>query len=215
MTKRAWQVLIIVGGILALVGGAGVVSSFSVRYTGTIPIPAGALWYFPLEFDVVGGGSLSIDYAVMEGTVNVYVLTEAQYAGYQYGGFSEGLFAIGDTAAGSFDVALPTSGKYFVTFEHGWGFEGMAQEVRTTVRLLGIDPAWLSVGLAFVAMGGTILAFGFVGKRRAMRVRMPTVWSGPAMAPPSDVFFFPLPARPEPPAPPSPPARPERLGDTE
>jgi hypothetical protein len=111
MKRRGWQVLIVVGGILAVAGLYGVVTSFMVRHTGTSPIPAGWQSYLREEFNVLGAGVLRIDYAATHGTVDVFVFTEAQHADYVNWGFAEALFAVGDSVAGSFDVSLPESGK--------------------------------------------------------------------------------------------------------
>ncbi|HYY47939.1 MAG TPA: hypothetical protein VFA17_04575 [Thermoplasmata archaeon] len=202
------MVLVIVGVVLAGLGALGVVNSFMTRTTAAMSIPAGAEWYVYFEFDVLGGGSLHVEYLATTGTVDVFALTETQYAKYVNNGSTEALYSATGMAAGTFDVTLPGSGRYYVTFDHGQTSETVAQEVRTTIRLLGIDPAWLLGGLLLLGIGLAMAGLGWRGKRKAMRVRVPTPPAPPPVPPPADVTVGPDRKPPEPPAPPPPPESP-------
>lgn len=196
---RAFKVLMVLGGILLSIGLILTANAILPgRTTETITIPAGGGWYAYYEFELLFSGSMSVEFQVLSGgTVKVYVMTQAQYDGFSQTGGGPSAFMT-NGSSGTFSVSLPSGGRYFLVFAHGAGWEGMAQEVRTTLRVDGITPTSFVAGIVLSLLGIALLALGFRKKRQATAV--PPLGQPP---PPAGVVMYEPPE--EPPRPPSPP----------
>jgi len=195
---KAFQVLIIVGGILLSIGLTLTVSAIRPgSTTQTITIPAGAEWYAYYAFSVLFSGSVSGEFQVLSsGSVNAYVMTQAQYDGFSQTGSGPSAFATSGSS-GTFSVNLPSGGKYFLVFTHGAGWEGVAQDVRTTLQVNGIEPTFFVGGIVSFLIGVALVAVGLRKKRQAAAARPPEF---PAQ--PKGVVLYGPPSPEEPPKPP-------------
>ncbi len=195
---KAFRVLLIIGGVLGLAGISLVASSFGSSASSTTSIPAGSIWYMYYEFDVLGPGSLRGDYQeTTGGALDLYVLTEAQYQSYRTGTNMGSLWSLGSSNAGTIDVVLPGSGKYFLVADHGTSYEGVRQVVRFSLHLAGINPTTFAAGIGLLGAGVVVAALGVLKRRRfAIRAggHVPLT-NAPSTGPPSA-------DRPDPPQPP-------------
>ena len=195
---KAFRVLLIIGGVLGLAGISLVASSFGSSASSTTSIPAGSIWYMYYEFDVLGPGSLRGDYQeTTGGALDLYVLTEAQYQSYRTGTNMGSLWSLGSSNAGTIDVVLPGSGKYFLVADHGTSYEGVRQVVRFSLHLAGINPTTFAAGIGLLGAGVVVAALGVLKRRRfAIRAggHVPPA-NVPSTDPPSS-------NRPDPPQPP-------------
>jgi len=191
--------LLIIGGVLGLAGISLVASSLGSSASSTTSIPAGPIWYMYYEFDVLGPGNLRGDYQeTTGGALDLYVLTEAQYQSYRAGTNMGSLWSLGSSNAGTIDVVLPGSGKYFLVAGHGTSYENVRQVVRFSLHLAGIDPTTFAAGIGLLGAGMVVAALGVLKRRRfAMRAggRHVPLTNAPTTDPPSS-------NRPDPPKPP-------------
>jgi len=171
---KAFKVLVIVGGILLSIGLILTLSAIGPgSTTRTLTIPAGAEWYFYYEFSLLFGGSVSGEFRVLSsGSVNLYVMTQAQYDGFSQTGGGPSVFTTGGSS-GTFSVNLPSGGKHFLVFTHGGGWEGVSQDVRTTFQVNGIEPTFFVGGIALILPGVALFALGLRKKRQAAAARPP------------------------------------------
>lgn len=166
--STAARALLLVGGVLFLSGQAVLASAFFHGIEGaTASIPAGPAWYYVYPIDVVGPGRLTVSFEDVAGSVvDVHVFGAREYLAYEFVGLGNGLFS-GRASAGSFAVDLPGTGTYYLVFDHGEGFEGVIQDVRVSLRLLGVEPGFLRGGAVFAGVG--IVAVGL-----GLRLRRPS-----------------------------------------
>jgi|GEM_PF-3597636 len=171
---KAFKVLAIVGGILVSIGLILTVNAIVPgSTTETIAIPAGAEWYAYYEFSILFSGSVSGEFQVLSsGSVNLYVMTQAQYDGFSLTGDGPSLFTTSGSS-GTFSANLPSGGKHFLVFTHGGGWEGVIQDVRTTLRVSGIEPTFFVGGIVLVLVGVALSALGLRKKRQAAAARPP------------------------------------------
>ena len=195
---EAFRILLVIGGVLGLAGSSLVASSFGSSSSSTTSIPAGSIWYMYYEFDVLGPGSLRGDYQeTTGGALDLYVLTEAQYSSYRTGTNIGSLWSLGSSNAGTIDVVLPGSGKYFLVADHGTSYEGVRQVVRFSLHLAGVNPTTFAAGIGLLGAGMVVAALGVLKRRRfAIRAggQVPLT-NVPSTDPPSS-------NRPDPPQPP-------------
>jgi len=195
---KAFRILLIIGGVLGLAGISLVASSFGSSASSTTSIPAGSIWYMYYEFNVLGPGTLRGDYQeTTGGALDLYVLTDAQYQSYRAGTNIGSLWSLGSSNAGTIDVVLPGSGKYFLVADHGTSYERVRQVVRFSLHLAGIDPTTFAAGIGLLGAGVVVAALGVLRRRRiAIRAggHVPLA-NAPATDPPSS-------NRPDPPHPP-------------
>ena len=195
---KAFRLLLIIGGVLGLAGISLVASSLGSSASSTTSIPAGSIWYMYYEFNVLGPGNLRGDYQeTTGGALDLYVLTEAQYESYRAGTNIGSLWSLGSSSAGTIDVGLPGSGKYFLVADHGTSYEGVRQVVRFSLHLAGIDPTTFAAGIGLLGAGMVVAALGVLKRRRfAIRAggHVPLT-NVPSTNPPSS-------DRPDPPQPP-------------
>jgi hypothetical protein len=156
-----FRILLIVGGVFWLAGFSLVVTSFGSDTASTTSIPAGPAWYLYYEFNVLGGGHLRGDYVeTTGGTVDLFVLNEVQYASYRTGMNVGSLWSLGSSKAGTIDVQLPSSGKYFLVADHGTPYERVPQVVRFSLHLTGIDPTTFAAGAGLLGAGVVVFSLG-------------------------------------------------------
>jgi hypothetical protein len=161
---RAFHILLIVGGILSFAALPLLVSSTATSAADTATIPAGQRWYMSYYFNVLGGGTLRGNFQeITGGSLNLFVLTEAQYDAYRSGNDGGSLYSLLSSRGGSFGVVLPGSGKYYLVADHGVNSFAIAQEMRFDVQVRGINPTIFVVGVGFFAAG---VVFAFWGARR-------------------------------------------------
>ncbi len=162
------RILLIVGGVLFLSGQTLFVASFFQGAQDEVTtIPPGPWWFVEYEIRVLGASRVSGQFAdTVGGLVNLYIFGEAQYKVFAFIGLGDELYSI-EAPSGSFSVDLPTSGTYHLVFAHGDGSEQVAQPVRVSYRVAGIEPALVGVGTAFIAAGIVGVAVGLrQGERR-------------------------------------------------
>ncbi len=164
---KAFRILFIIGGVLGLAGISLVASSFGSSASSTTSIPAGSIWYMYYEFNVLGPGNLRGDYQeTTGGALDLYVLTEVQYQSYRSGTNIGSLWSLGSSSAGTIDVVLPDSGKYFLVADHGTSYEGVRQVVRFSLHLTGIDPTTFAAGIGLLGTGMVVAALGVLKRRK-------------------------------------------------
>src|SRR5207302_9518425 len=136
---KAFRLLLIIGGVLGLAGISLVASSFGSSASSTTSIPAGSIWYMYYEFNVLGPGNLRGDcQETTGGALDLYVLTEVQYQSYRAGTNIGSLWSLGSSSAGTIDVVLPGSGKYFLVAAHGTWLESVLQVVHFGLLPAGV-----------------------------------------------------------------------------
>jgi len=167
---RVFRVLLVAGGVLFLAGTSFFAGAFSSSTSNTTSIPAGPGWYMYFEFNLLGSGTLRGDYReTTGGTLDLFVLTQAQYEAYKLGTEFVPLWFTGDSRQGTIDVALPGSGKYFMVADHGRSFEGIKQDVHLALSVSGIDPPWFASAVGLLGGGLALIAVGIVKRRRFRR----------------------------------------------
>jgi hypothetical protein len=179
---RAWQILIGVGAIVLLIGiGVAAGSANPLTAAETLEIRAGAEWYVFYEFNVLGGRLEASFTESQSQAVDVFLYGEAEYTAYVAGSYPTNVYSA-TASAGTIDVTLPRGGRYYLVFEHGPGLDGTAQTITTSIKVSGIDPTPLGIGLVVLAIGALLLAFGYRSKRREARMppRFPGAAPGPA-----------------------------------
>lgn len=198
---KGWQVLLVLGGLLVLIGlGLTAAAVLPGTTAETVTIPPGAGWYYYYEFDLLGTGGVRGSYSVVSTTsVNVFVFTQSQFSAYTSSGSTSSLWASPGASSGSFDVSLPGSGKYYLVFEHAAGTEAVEQEVEVTVTVSGVTPTLLAGGIGLTIIGVILAVVGTLRKRKATA---PLLGAPAAPVPARDVVMF---QEPKPPSPPSPP----------
>jgi hypothetical protein len=160
---RAFHILLIVGGVLTLTALPLLVSSLDTSAAATTTIPAGP-WRMSYYFNLLGSGSLRGNFQeTTGGSLNLFVLTEAQYNSYQSGTDGGSLLSVLSSRGGSFGVVLPGSGTYYLVADHGTDSFAIAQEIQFVVQVRGINPTTFLVGVGLVAAG---VVFVFWGARR-------------------------------------------------
>ena len=158
---KRFQIVLIIGGVFWLAGFSLVVSSFGSDTASTTSIPAGPIWYMYYEFNVLGGGHLRGDYVeTTGGSVDLFVLNEAQYASYRAGVDIGSLWSLGSSKAGTIDVSLPSSGKYFLVADHGTPYERIPQVIRFSLHLTGINPTIFAAGAGLLGGGVIVVSLG-------------------------------------------------------
>ncbi len=157
--KAAIIVLAVVGAICLLGGiGALVDSARPASDSATITIPSGANWYYAYDFSLLASGHLSGTFQERSGgTVDVYVLTDAEFNVYDGGGSPQPLFSTSGVS-GVIDVALPGSDTFHLVFDHGAGYDSLEQDVTVAITVSGIGPP-----IIVLAVVGAICLLGGIG----------------------------------------------------
>jgi hypothetical protein len=162
---RAFHILLIVGGVLTLTAFPLLVSSLDTSAAATTTIPAGP-WRMSYYFNLLGSGSLRGNFQeTTGGSLNLFVLTEAQYNSYQSGTDGGSLLSVLSSRGGSFGVVLPGSGTYYLVADHGTDSFAIAQEIQFVVQVRGINPTTFLVGVGLVAAGVVFVVWGTLTRR--------------------------------------------------
>ncbi len=206
--KAAIIVLAVVGAI-CLLGGIFALTDYfrPVSDSVVITIPSGADWYYVYDFSLLASGHISGTFQERSGgTVDVYVLTDAQYNVYDEGGSPQTLFYTSGVS-GPIDVELPGSDTFHLVFDHGAGYDSLQQDVTVDITVSGIGPpSYVILGIVALGLGTLFIVLAAWKERRDKRAPRPTYAPMqpyvPYYPPPS---WAPLP----PPAPLAPPFAPE------
>ena len=188
---RKFQVLSVIGGIVLVIGIGGIFwAATPASGTETFTIPAGAEWYYVFEVNVLGGARLHVEFTAPLGqNIDVFVLDEPNYQTYINGGSVSAVISHLNAQGTTFDVTLPSTGKYYLAFDHGSLYESVDQEVRVTYRLNGIDPTFLVIGVVLIVVAAVLLILAARYRRKERLVR-------PIPPPPSGVVMFQPPKNP-------------------
>lgn len=154
------KALFIVGAILVFIG-MGFTYAAITPWSGseTIQIPAGEGWYYYVEIQVLGGGSLEAEWEELAGReIGVWVLNRDGYTIYsQFGNVgTTGVLLHNQSAAGSLNLGLPGTGSFFLIFDHGGNWSA-PHGLWYAVRVAGVDPEALGEGMAMVAIGVVLM----------------------------------------------------------
>jgi len=174
--RAAIIALAVVGAILLLGGIAALTSSFQpLTDSATITIPSGAQWYYAYDFSLLANGHVSGSFQERTGgSVDVYVLTDAQYKVYDGGGSPQPLFSTAGSS-GQLDVALPGSDTFHLVFDHGAGYDAVQQDVDVVITVSGIGPpTYVIAGVVALGIGTVLIAIAAWKERRDKRAPRPT-----------------------------------------
>ncbi len=169
--RAAVIALAVVGAILLLGGIAALTSSFQpLTDSATITIPSGAQWYYAYDFSLLANGHVSGSFQERTGgSVDVYVLTDAQYKVYDGGGSPQPLFSTAGSS-GQLDVALPGSDTFHLVFDHGAGYDAVQQDVDVVITVSGIGPpTYVIAGVVALGIGTVLIAIAAWKERRDKR----------------------------------------------
>lgn len=184
MTKG--KILSAVGGVLIALGLIGVLWGIQpTNGTQTMSIPSGGAYYGYMKVSGWLNGHLSGDFSVTSsGTVDFYVLDSSQYSEYSYDLTPSDHMVSMSGASGEFSVDMPSTGSYYITFDHGPGYESTVQTVEVNYKITGLDLMFLVGGIVLVAIGAVLSLLGM-----RMRARESAATT-PAKPPPADVTLF-------------------------
>jgi len=159
---KTHKILAVVGYLLIMFGiGAIVWQGFLSESTGTqsMTIPAGEGYYAAfytkssMWMNAHFEGTVSVD----TGQVDMYFLTEEQYAAYSYDlNPGTSLWQNGGTTQGKFSLDLPEMGRYYVTVDHSRTTQTIAQTVTLTYKISGINLLYVIIGAILLAIGGAL-----------------------------------------------------------
>jgi hypothetical protein len=186
---RGYVVLLAVGIVAALIGLGVLFAGFRPQtHPLVFTITAGASHYVRYEFAVVTGGTVSGSFAVDSGTVNVWVMTDAQHATFIGGGTLAYLSATSGSS-GTFFANLPSGGTYFVETGHGGGYEATEQTGTEAVTIGALTTAPFVTSIVLVGIGAVLLGIGAWWRTKPARPDVP--WYTPPPYIPSGVYFPP------------------------
>ncbi len=194
--------VVVIVAFLLLVFGAGFLGSSLAPnvISRAFSLPAGSV-YADIFFTYVNAARVSLTYTVTTGgRVDVYLLTDAQFATYRSGG---GIAALdsSDSGGGTLTYDVPSGGTYHFLFLHAAGFESVGEDLSTTVLLDGVPAVPFYLGQALMAVGAVLLVVWV----RMFRVGRPLPRSPREAALRRGVTYFRDPKAPPPAAPPGPP----------
>jgi len=179
------KIVTAIGGILIALGLIGVLWGIQpTKGTETMTIPSGEGYYSYMKVSGWLNGHLSGDFTVTSGNVDFHILDGSQFKEYSYDLSHTGSLKSITDASGEFSVDLPSTGSYYITINHGSGYDTTSQEVTVNYKVTGLDLMFLIGGIVLLAVGAVL---SLVGLR--MRAKEP-VAPGPAKPSPSDVTLF-------------------------
>jgi hypothetical protein len=169
--------LVAVGIIAALIGLGILFAGFSPQtHPLFFALPAGANHYVRYGFSVVSGGTVSGSFTADSGTVNIWVMTDAQHTAFISGGTLSYLSA-SSGSNGTFSATLPSGGTYFVETGHGSGYETTAQTGTEEVTIDALPTTPFVASLVAIGLGGVLLGIGLWWRTKPVRPAVP--WSTP------------------------------------
>src|SRR3989441_3770310 len=174
---RGYIVLLAVGIVAALIGVGVLAAGFSPQtHPLFFAISAGANRYVRYQFSVVTGGSVSGTFAADTGTVNVWVMTDAQHTAFISTGTLSYLSATSG-ASGAFSADLPSGGTYFVETGHGGGYESTTQTGTEEVTINALPTSPFVTSVVILAVGAILLGVGLWWRTKPARPA--ATWSMP------------------------------------
>src|SRR2546428_2964529 len=176
-TMRGYIVLLAVGIVAGLIGRGGLAPGFSPQtHPLFFAISAGANHYVRYQFSVVTGGSVSGTFTADSGTVNVWVMTDAQHTAFIATGTLTYLSATSG-ASGAFSADLPSGATYFVETGHGSGYESTVQTGTEDVTINALPTAPLVRSVVISGVGAVLLGVGLWWRKKPARPA--AIWSTP------------------------------------
>ncbi len=172
------RILVGIGALLIVIGLYFALGAFgSSTQNKDFTIPSGNYYYF-FQSNTLIGGSVDGSFTVSSGaSVEVMVLTEAQYDEFASTGASAALTTDTGTS-GDFSASLPSTGKITIVFVHATS-DTSAATVHADMTLSGIAMTDLLIMIGLLAVGAIVVVLGLrMRKKEAERS---------AAAPPSPV----------------------------
>jgi len=171
---RASVIVLLVLALLFGVIGAGLLAASTAPQTKrtTFHLPVGN-YYTYLPFDVLTGGTLDVTYSASPGLVEQSVMSAAQFSAYQSGSSASAMYD-DFGSSGSFRIALPSGGTYYLVSTHAAGYESTDQTGTHTTTVNGIAPAsFYGAVIAFI-VAIVLVAVGLWLRTKPARSRMPS-----------------------------------------
>ncbi len=170
---RAFQALLVLGGILVIVGIYVVFPASPVSGAEAASIPTGN-YYYRIGFSIFKGGHLSGSFAEASGNiVTLYIFDTSQFDSYRTSGVTTSLFETSG-ANGSFSALLSSPGNYYIVLQHGTAYSGQAQNVQVSYAIDGINPTILFSGIGTIVGGIFVALLGYARKRKTTPPRAVT-----------------------------------------
>lgn len=163
-----WQILRGAGGLLIGIGlliaiGGVVLLGNSDSETKNEQIPAGYYLYF-VTTSAMSGASVSGSYSVSPGAVDFFVFTEAQYHDFVSLGSSDYIYYKSQSSSGTFDVALPGTGIFYMVVYNPSMTATTDQQFTITYVLKGMAWTPTIIGGVMIAAGALLIFFGIRSK---------------------------------------------------
>lgn len=153
--------LIIIGGILIMVGMIIALSLGVFRNQAeNFEILAGDYCNY---FEVPGSavGQIKGDFNSNSGIVDMYILTERQFATYiDYGKPISGYLYFKSGSLGTFTCNLSGNEKIYIAFDHDIGYQNIAQSVTVHLNTSAVDVTMMIPGITLIASGAVIVYYG-------------------------------------------------------
>lgn len=166
-----------VGIVAALIGLGILFASFGpTTHPLIFTLTAGANHYVRYQFSVVTGGTVSGSFSAYSGTVNVWVMTDAQHTAFISGGTLSYLSA-SSGSNGTFSATLPSGGTYFVETGHGSGYETTVQTGTEEVTIDALPTTPFVASMAVIGLGAVLLGIGLWWRTKPPRPAF--TWSTP------------------------------------
>ncbi len=191
---RGYLVLIVFGLVVLLIGVGALAAAALVPQvtTTTFTLPPGQTYCTRFRFDTLTSGSVTVSFQVSPGSVNEYVMTEAQHTAFVSGaGLS---YLASDTApSGTFSASLPSGGTYFIESCHESSSAGLTQIGSHTMTVNAVSTGPFVVGVGAIVVAAILLGIGAWLRTRPPRPSVPPMpmypyapgapYGGPAFPP--------------------------------
>ncbi|HYM40241.1 MAG TPA: hypothetical protein VEY12_08890 [Thermoplasmata archaeon] len=161
-----------IGIVVALIG-AGLLVSGAPPWTryGVFTLIPGSNHFTRYEIDVFSGGTVSVTFSVTSsGTVNVWVMTDAQHTAFLATGVLNYL-AADSGSSGTFSATLPTGGTYFVETGHGSGYENLNETGLHTIVVNAWAAGAVDLALGAFVVAAVLVLIGLYLRTRPQKVR--------------------------------------------
>lgn len=156
-----------IGGILILVG---MIIAFSLGVFGNqtekFEIPAGDYCYY-FEVPSSAVGQIKEDFNSDSGIVDMYIFTANQYKTYiDWGKPLSGYLYFKSGNSGAFTCNLSGNEKIYIVFDHGIGYQNIAQSVTAHLNTSAVDFTMLIPGIALIVIGAVVAYYGSRVKKK-------------------------------------------------
>src|SRR2546428_6467228 len=186
---RGYIVLLAVGIVAALIGIGVLAAGFSPQtHPLYFAISAAPDHDVRCQFSVVTGGGVSGTFVADSGTVNVWVMADAQHTAFIAPGTLTYLSATSG-ASGAFSADLPSGGTYFVETGHGGGYESTVQTGTEDVTINALPTSPFVTSIVIIAVGAVLLGVGLWWRTKPARPA--AIWSTPPPYLPPGAFYPP------------------------